>query len=560
MYFPNNERYFAAIFSGSFSKLKAIPERVSCKTRHVGSMGRTSREKASERKDKTEKSKKKNDLVPKYSFFPKQSLAAYPDPEGNPVYIGEAGSMSEKLAVSSILASRNPKNTELLARPGMAMVFATAAIDHGIRELKKQQKDSTLQEVLKFFDDKAGKKFLHAVKSLNVGPDGTASKHAVKKAVASYVQFLGKENDDFHEALVELVALSGRLYLAGMYLLEHRSFITRPKVWAKKWARAESSPDAIHKWLKRPDKEEHLIGGIYSLLQDKLCTKKGKEKKRSKKKSSSSETADSNGVASPSRSPSKASSQASRAKSSSSARSSSPEPSKKKAPKVEKHPKAEKKEKKHKRADEAAPKAKPPSSERGISPCREKPSKSNADKRPKTETGTKKARNEEEKDKPKHKVPTAKPTLQVASEDEDTSSEVEVAHDYLQWPLADVQTFAKEIQAASKAALHPKGHAERITLQWLVSILDNVPETLLASYGYTEVLKKLKEMSRMPRITKVTEILGEMQKLSDAAIAKHIEAGGEPKATDAALEDAKEEDTKESEEENDGENKDAEEK
>ena len=119
---------------------------------------------------------------------------------------------------------------------------------------------------------------------------------------------------------------------------------------------------------------------------------------------------------------------------------------------------------------------------------------------------------------------------------------------------------SQKIQAASKAALHPKGHAERITLQWRVSILDNVPETLLASYGYTEVLKKLKEMSRMPRITKVTEILGEMQKLSDAAIAKHIEAGGEPKLTDAALEDAKEEDTKESEEENDGENKDAEEK
>ena len=58
---------------------------------------------------------KKNKLAPKYALAAKTLLAAYPDADGNPVYVGDKDGAAGLLEPGSILGRSTPKNTEMLS-------------------------------------------------------------------------------------------------------------------------------------------------------------------------------------------------------------------------------------------------------------------------------------------------------------------------------------------------------------------------------------------------------------------------------------------------------------
>ena len=78
---------------------------------------------------------RKSKVIPKFAYFAKSCLAAYPDEDGNALWVGDKESVEELLTASSILNSRSAKNSEMLARPGMAVTLAAAACQHGAKDL-----------------------------------------------------------------------------------------------------------------------------------------------------------------------------------------------------------------------------------------------------------------------------------------------------------------------------------------------------------------------------------------------------------------------------------------
>ena len=96
-------------------------------------MGRAIREKknVAKKEPKLDEAAKKNKLVPKYALAAKALLAAYPDEDGNPVYVGDKDGAAELLEPGNILGRSTPKNTEMLSRPGFGIAFAVTAMRWG---------------------------------------------------------------------------------------------------------------------------------------------------------------------------------------------------------------------------------------------------------------------------------------------------------------------------------------------------------------------------------------------------------------------------------------------
>ena len=75
-------------------------------------------------------------VVPKYALPAKALLAAYPDEDGNPIYIGDKDGPSEVLDPSNLFGRSTAKNSEMLSRPGFGLAFAVAALRHGCTTAK----------------------------------------------------------------------------------------------------------------------------------------------------------------------------------------------------------------------------------------------------------------------------------------------------------------------------------------------------------------------------------------------------------------------------------------
>jgi len=78
-----------------------------------------------------EEAAKKNKLLPKYALAAEALLAAYPDEDGKPVYVGDKDGAAELLEPGNILGRSTPKNTEMLSRPGFGIAFAVTAMRWG---------------------------------------------------------------------------------------------------------------------------------------------------------------------------------------------------------------------------------------------------------------------------------------------------------------------------------------------------------------------------------------------------------------------------------------------
>ena len=86
----------------------------------------SNKKKTNTQNDKTKKDRKKN-LVPKFAYFAKSSLASYPKPEGMPLYLNDADDVKEMFKAGNILRGRNKKNCEMFWRPGMAISVGAAS-------------------------------------------------------------------------------------------------------------------------------------------------------------------------------------------------------------------------------------------------------------------------------------------------------------------------------------------------------------------------------------------------------------------------------------------------
>lgn len=65
----------------------------------------------------------------------KASLAAYPDEDGNALYVGDKESMKDLSDTASVLSSRSPKNIEILKRAGIGFCLAAASMHHGSKDV-----------------------------------------------------------------------------------------------------------------------------------------------------------------------------------------------------------------------------------------------------------------------------------------------------------------------------------------------------------------------------------------------------------------------------------------
>ena len=446
-----------------------------------------SSKKAAETKDANAR---KPSGIPKYQHFPKASLAPYPDEDGNALWLGDSESLQELLSPSNILASRRPTNSEMLARPGMAISLSAAAIHHGAKELLEGKGAKALEKLSPFFETSSGKDLLGAVRTLNLGKSGSASRSALKKAVKKYVDFMQADNTDLQKALVRVVNTASRAYLLAMHLLEQRAFFLKTGSWAKKWKRSGKEPSEIKAWLKEPSSTNKLTTALIDAVLQKI--------KQSRKKVKDSESGDtvSKGDKSDSGSDAAAASSASsshrRTKTSRKDKKSKKDRKGKKEKKSAKSSSTEEKEKK--------PKKRSASSDAGKS-SPSKPSSS-----PKAAASRRRSRS------PRRRPAKEPRALSLGSEDEATSLAPPSEADALkQWSGDAARALA---DAAATALANIESKDKGLSHAALVNHMDNIPKDALEVAGLTQPLEGLKKLTKLPKKTKLEQLLKELQALA----------------------------------------------
>ena len=230
---------------------------------------------------KQDKSAKQSDVVPKYMHFAKHSLASYPDEDGCCLYLGDHDSEQALLAFDAVLASRNSKNCEMLARPGMGLSLSAASIDTCLKALQEKPADWGLKRLRLAVEAAKGEEVRQAVSALNVGKSGKAKRADVTAAVKSYVDFMSagdsEERQNLQESLVQVISFTSKVYVGAMSMLEHMALFRRRKAWAKKMRNADKQPSAIRSWIKDPTSEDKLSDALVEAFMEKM-------KKQSKRK------------------------------------------------------------------------------------------------------------------------------------------------------------------------------------------------------------------------------------------------------------------------------------
>ena len=442
---------------------------------------------------KLEEAAKKNKLVPKYALAAKALLAAYPDEDGNPVYVGDKDGAAELLEPGNILGRSTPKNTEMLSRPGFGIAFSVTAMRWGIQTAAALAASPTTSAAGSFHKaveaQKHGKSFLRSLEVLDVGKAGTISQSKAEDALNKYVKFFQESDHKLQEALVQLVVESGQLYLAGMHLLEQRAFFLKASGWGKKLRRGDV-PKELAAWSQDTGNKEKLAEGLAKLYHAKCKTMAAKSSGKDRKRSiRDAETTDGSSEASEAEDSNGSTSSASRLR--------KKDKKGKKAEKVKKDKKDNKKDKKKKKNN---PKSSSPSATSV---------KSKKGKGKKTSGSS----SEDRKTKPspktsptKPKKGTAPPVLDLAMDD--ISSDPEPPFSYEAWTALDRISFHKDVEALK---------AETLSLVQLVASLDNVPEAVLQQHHLMGVRSTLKQMSRLPRKEKRGEILKAMTAMLEAA-------------------------------------------
>ena len=236
-----------------------------------------------------DKSAKQSDVVPKYMHFAKHSLASYPDEDGCCLYLGDHDSEQALLALDAVLASRNSRNCEMLARPGMGLSLSAASIDTCLKALQERPADWGLKRLGKAVEAAKGEEVRNAVSALNVGKSGKAKRAEVTAAVKTYIDFMSagdsEERQNLQEALVQVISFTSKVYVGAMSMLEHMALFRRRKAWAKKMRNADKQPAAIRAWVKEPTSEDKLSEALVEVFMEKMKKQSKRKPQETSKKS-----------------------------------------------------------------------------------------------------------------------------------------------------------------------------------------------------------------------------------------------------------------------------------
>ena len=440
------------------------------------------------KKDETKDKKNKTGGIPKYQFLQKACLAPYPDEEGNALWLGDKESVKELLKADSVMNRCTNKNSEMLARPGMALSLAASALQHGGSTLVSGKGKKAIEKAMAIFRDKDAEAFLKAAKALNLGKSGTASRSDVKTAVHTYVKFMVKHQDGLHDAVVGLVSSCSLLYLFGMHIVEQGAFFEKSGSWAKKWKRFGSEPVQMKAWIKDPGSQSKLEEALVDLVMEKSDAhkKRARAEESSKSKASSPAT----------------SSASSRKASSSRGRSRSSNRKKSKKSRKETKDKDNKKDKKEKREK---------------SPKKERKKKRSSSRASKGRSAATPLKSEERR---------GMPQLDLELEEAETSSAPPSPKDALcEW---DAEAAAKLGRDVAAGLQYLKDEEKRLTLPALLALLEGLSPQLVYMAGLETAFKKLKQLTQLPKEDKVAKILSALQGLcqkKEAAAGKEDQKG-----------------------------------
>ena len=282
------------------------------------SMGRGDKKKESSRgkqvrKDGKGKTKGEGPkFVPKFEYFAKSKLAAYPSEEGKCVYTEKNHDEKDFFKLKNILKTRNSGNEELCHRIGMGLALDAASAYHGVEVLHKhfdeaipavpeehaaQLGKTGLPKLLEALRSESGKKFVGCLTVLNVGKSGQPAESDVKDAVKTFVAYLKDPKGTLHRNLTRLATDAAALYLFAMTLLKDMALVQSPEGWAEKVEGKQS--DAVKAWKRKPADENKLRQALVAELMAKVENNEpAPGKKRRVSDSSSAASAASGGTGS----------------------------------------------------------------------------------------------------------------------------------------------------------------------------------------------------------------------------------------------------------------------
>ena len=236
------------------------------------------------RKDNKHDDKKKDKdgkgfVIAKFKFLAKRLLAAYPDEDGVPFYLGDAADEGEFFNKGFLMGTCRKDNCELFHRLGMALNLDAASMDEGVKLMGTVAPSSAAAGIANLTDHLAENgAFKKAIHVLNAGTSSKPSKTKIKKAVKEYCTFF-RENQDLRNSLASAATYSAKLYLMSMTFLQHMDFHANRKRWAKRMEGDQSSQ--IKKWMKDPTNEDKLIAALTESFDKKIkSNKKGKQKRK----------------------------------------------------------------------------------------------------------------------------------------------------------------------------------------------------------------------------------------------------------------------------------------
>lgn len=229
-------------------------------------------------------------IVPKWKFFGKYALSAYPDETGSPLYIGDADSEAAFLGKGKIVATRSNENTEMMNRIGFAISMGASSFEAGIEAIDKYVPDVLgdadveklqkcgLASVKEILGTEDGKAFVKAAGTLNIGTKKKPTEDAVKEAIAAYVNFLKDENGQKRKALSRVAGFSARLYLMSMTMLEHLDLHEHKKKWCKGLSGKLSA--SARAWKAEPADADKMSAALVAAFLNKVQQNKAPKKKR----------------------------------------------------------------------------------------------------------------------------------------------------------------------------------------------------------------------------------------------------------------------------------------
>ena len=224
------------------------------------------------KKGKT-KEKPQGTIIPKYAYFAKSKLAAYPDENGVPFYLPKGQDENKFLRLKSIFASCSGENEELCRRIGMGLALDAASTHNGAQLLRKRFGESLPEEMreklrktgipmlVQALATEEGKAFEQSLSVLDVGKTRQPSEKSLKKAVQIFVEYLLNDGDgSLRRNLARLASDAAALYLFAMTLLKDMAFIHNAKDWAKKVEGKQRNE--VRAWQKKPNDRARLLAAL----------------------------------------------------------------------------------------------------------------------------------------------------------------------------------------------------------------------------------------------------------------------------------------------------------